>query len=73
MILHDSGRNSSELNAVLIENGIYKGYAFYDLKSSISRIENLKNIVIPMQNNRDARNIIQSYLRKDKLMKIVSF
>lgn len=73
MILHDRGRNSSELSAVLIENGIYKGYAFYDLNSPISRIENLKNILTPMQNNRDARNIIQSYLRKDKLMKIVSF
>jgi DNA polymerase-3 subunit epsilon len=73
MILHDCGRNSSELSAVLIENGIYKGYAFYDLNSSISQIENLKNIVIPMQNNRDARNIIQSYLRKEKLLKIVNF
>jgi DNA polymerase-3 subunit epsilon len=73
MILHDKGRNSSELSAVLIENGIYKGYAFYDLNSPISRIENLKNIRTPMQNNRDARNIIQSYLRKDKLMKIESF
>jgi DNA polymerase-3 subunit epsilon len=73
MILHDRGRNSSELSAVLIENGIYKGYAFYDLNSPISRVENLKNILIPMQNNRDARNIIQSYLRKDKLMKIVNF
>jgi DNA polymerase-3 subunit epsilon len=73
MILHDSGRDTSELSAVLIENGIYKGYAFYDLNSPISQIENLKNILIPMQNNRDARNIIQSYLRKDKLMKIVNF
>ena len=73
MILHDRGRNSSELSAVLIENGIYKGYAFYDLNSPISRIENLKNILIPMQNNRDARNIIQSYIRKGKLMKIVNF
>lgn len=73
MILHDRGRNSSELSAVLIENGMYKGYAFYDLNSPISRIENLKNILIPMQNNRDARNIIQSFLRKDKQMKIMNF
>jgi DNA polymerase-3 subunit epsilon len=73
MILHDRGRNSSELSAVLIENGIYKGYAFYNLSSTISRIENIKDILVPMQNNRDVRNIIQRFLRKDKLMKIVNF
>ena len=33
----------------------------------------LKNIIIPMQNNRDARNIIQSQIRKNKLLKIVKF
>jgi DNA polymerase-3 subunit epsilon len=73
MMLIDSGRNSSEHSAILIENGIYKGYAFYDLNSQITQIEVLKDILIPMQNNPDTQNIIQSYLRKGKLVKIVSF
>jgi len=50
----------------LIENGIYKGYCFYDLNYQINNIEVLKNIIIPMQNNRDTRTIIQGYLRKIK-------
>lgn len=73
MILIDKGRNSGEHSAVLIENGIYKGYAFYDLNYQINKIEILKNILIPMQNNRDTRNIIQSYIRKSKTLKIIKF
>ena len=73
MILVDKGRNSSEHSAVLIENGIYKGYAFYDLNYQITQIEILKNILIPMQNNRDTRNIIQAYIRKSKTLKIIKF
>ena len=73
MILVDKGRNSSEHSAVLIENGIYKGYAFYDLNYQITHIEILKNILIPMQNNRDTRNIIQAYIRKSKTIKVIKF
>ena len=73
MILIDRGRNSSERSVVLIENGIYKGYAFYDLNYQITNIEILKNILIPMQNNRDTQNIIQSYIRKSKSLKIIKF
>ncbi|MFM9825960.1 exonuclease domain-containing protein [Flavobacterium sp.] len=73
MILIDKGRNSSEHSAILIENGIYKGYAFYDLNYQITKIEILKNILIPMQNNRDTRNIIQTYIRKSKSLKIIKF
>ena len=73
MILIDKGRNSGEHSAVLIENGIYKGYAFYDLNHQITHIDILKNILIPMQNNRDTRNIIQAYIRKSKTLKIIKF
>lgn len=73
MLLYDCGRNSSEQSVILIENGIYKGYAYYDLKYPVTQIEMLKDILIPMQNNRDTRNIIQGYLRKGILENIVHF
>ena len=73
MVLIDKGRNINERAAVLIENGIYKGYAFYDLNYQISNIEILKNIIIPMQNNRDAKNIIQGHIRKSKILKVIHF
>ena len=73
MIIIDRGRKIEERSAVLIENGIYKGYCFYDLNYQISNIEILKNILIPMQNNRDTRTIIQGYLRKNRVLKIMKF
>jgi len=73
MVIIDRGRSLQERSAVMIENGIYKGYCFYDLNYQITNVEVLKNIIIPMQNNRDTRNIIQGYLRKHKVMKIVKF
>jgi DNA polymerase-3 subunit epsilon len=73
MIIIDRGRRVDERSAVLIENGIYKGYCFYDLNYQITNVEVLKNIIIPMQNNRDTRTIIQGYLRKNKVMKVMKF
>ncbi|KFF17088.1 exonuclease domain-containing protein [Flavobacterium hydatis] len=73
MILIDRGRTINERSAILIENGVYKGYAFYDLNYQITNIEILKNIIIPMQNNRDAKSIIQNYMRKSKSLKVIHF
>ncbi|GEM54604.1 exonuclease [Flavobacterium branchiophilum] len=73
MIIIDKGRKVSERSAVLIENGIYKGYTYYDLNHQIINIDILKNILIPMQNNRDTKQIIQNYIKKNSQIKIVSF
>jgi DNA polymerase-3 subunit epsilon len=73
LVIVDKGRTITERSAILVENGVYKGYAFYDLNYQINKIEILRNIIIPMQSNRDTRNSIQSYLRKGKMMKIVNF
>ncbi|KVV14607.1 exonuclease domain-containing protein [Flavobacterium sp. TMP13] len=73
MIVIDKGRTISERSAVLIENGIYKGYAFYDLNYQITNPEILKNILISMENNRDVRSIIQNFIRKSKSLKVINF
>ncbi|MDQ8014396.1 MAG: exonuclease domain-containing protein [Flavobacterium nitrogenifigens] len=73
MVLIDRGRNVNERSAILIEDGIYKGYAYYDLNYQITNIDILKNILVPMQHNRDVKNIIQSYIRKSKSLKILQF
>ena len=69
----DKGRTISERSVILVENGVYKGYAFYDLNYQINTIDILRNIIIPMQSNRDTRNSIQAYLRKNKYLKVVNF
>ena len=73
MVIVEKGRTIKERSAVLVENGVYKGYTFFDLNYQIHNIEILKNIIIPMQNNRDTRTIIQGHLRKNKGFKIINF
>ncbi len=73
MVIIDKGKTIEEKSAVLIENGMYKGFAFFDLNYQINKIEVLQNILIPMQHNRDTKAIIQQYIRKNKHLKIIRF
>jgi DNA polymerase-3 subunit epsilon len=73
IVLIDRGRTINERSAVLIENGIYKGYAFYDLNYQIRNIEILRNILVHMPNNRDTRTIIQSQIRRSRSLKLLYF
>lgn len=71
MLIIDKGREIDERSVILIEDGQYKGFGFYNLNHQINNVEILKSIINPMQNNRDAQHIIQGYLRKNKVLKIV--
>lgn len=71
MLIVDKGRTHDERSAILIENGIYKGYGYYNLNYQVTNIEVLKSIITPMQNNRDVQHIIQSHLRKKNRFKII--
>ena len=73
MIIVDKGRKVDERSAILIENGVFKGYGFYNLNHQLNNIDILKSIIIPMENNRYTQHIIQSYLRKNKRLKILKF
>ena len=73
MVIIDYGREIDERSAILIENGVYKGFGFYNLNYQINNIEILKSIITPMQYNRDTKHIIQSYLRRNKRLKILKF
>lgn len=73
MVIVDKGRTLEERSAVLIENGEYKGYAFYNLNYQVNNIDILKNILVPMENNKDIKNIIHSYIGKKKALKILHF
>ncbi|APY11932.1 exonuclease [Seonamhaeicola sp. S2-3] len=73
MVIIDKGRDVDERSAILIENGIFKGVGFFNLNYQINNIDILKSIITPMNNNRDTQHIIQSYLRKNKRVKIIQF
>lgn len=70
-IIIDRGRTIEERSAILIENGIYRGFGFYNLNHQINNLDILKEIITPMNDNRDTQHIIQSYLRRKKVKKIL--
>jgi DNA polymerase III subunit epsilon len=71
MLVVDRGRDVEERSVILIENGVYKGFGFYNLNYQITNPEVLRSIITPMTNNRDAQHIIQVYLKKRRVLKII--
>ena len=71
MLIIDNGRDIDERSVVYIQNGIFKGLGFFDLNYQITNLEVLESIITPMENNRDAQHIIQSYLRRNKRLKLI--
>ena len=73
MLVIDRGRDVDEKSALLIEDGNFKGVGYYNLNHQINNLDIIKSIITPMTNDRDAQHIIQSYLRRNKKLKIVQF
>ncbi|WP_369995946.1 exonuclease domain-containing protein [Winogradskyella sp.] len=71
MILIDKGRDIHEKSVILVEDGVFKGIGFFDLNHQITNHEILKSLITPMHNNRDTQHIIQSYMRRNKRLKII--
>ena len=66
--LFTSGRNRKEIGFVFIENGVYKGFGFIPKKSRFRDNEYLKKKLIKQNDNRDARRIIRSYVKNEKIV-----
>jgi DNA polymerase-3 subunit epsilon len=72
MLVVDRGRNSSEKSVVYIANGKLKGIGFFNLNYQIQNPEVLQQVITPLENNRDARHIVQTYIRKnEKRIKLI--
>ncbi|MFH6604178.1 exonuclease domain-containing protein [Maribacter algicola] len=68
-VLVDKGREIGEYSAILIKNGIFKGLGYYDLNHQINNIHILESLITPMESNENTAHIIDSYLRKRKVIK----
>jgi DNA polymerase-3 subunit epsilon len=67
----DRGREVDERSVLLIEDGIFKGLGFINLNYQITNIKVLETLITQMDNNKDIQHIIQSYLRRNKNLKII--
>ncbi|MEH6681515.1 MAG: exonuclease domain-containing protein [Sediminicola sp.] len=71
MLIVDKGRELGEKSGILIKNGTFKGFGFFDLNHQMNNIQILESIITPMEGNANAKHIIETYLRKRRVQKIV--
>jgi DNA polymerase-3 subunit epsilon len=71
MAIIDKGRDIDERSVILIKNGVFTGFGYANLNYQITNTEVLESLITPMEDNRDAQHIIQSYLRRNKNLKII--
>ncbi|MEM6514829.1 MAG: exonuclease domain-containing protein [Bacteroidota bacterium] len=67
----DKGRNVNERSVIYIKDGSLKGLGFTELNHQIINKSILESLITPMENKNDTIHIIQSYLRKNKRIKII--
>ncbi|MGX1024349.1 DNA polymerase-3 subunit epsilon [Psychroflexus sp. MBR-150] len=63
-LLVTKGRELGEKSLVYIKNGDIVGFAYFNLNLQIQNIKILERILTPVKHQRDAKHIVQSYMRK---------
>lgn len=70
-LIVDRGRELGEYCAFLIEKGVFKGFGYYNLNHQINNIHILESIITPMAGDDYTAHIIDSYLRRKRVKKIM--
>lgn len=70
-VLMDKGKTSEEQSIILIENNVYKGYGYLDASLQLSSAEELKELITYSNYYPDSDIIVKSWLKKNKVKKIV--
>jgi DNA polymerase III subunit epsilon len=73
MLLIDKGRHEEESSAVLIENGKYVGFGWFDHTENSNDRERIKECIKTYPDNRDIQQIIRLYTRTHKGLKYLKF
>ncbi|MFD1316005.1 exonuclease domain-containing protein [Namhaeicola litoreus] len=73
LILIDSGRNQDENSVVLIEKNELIGYGYVELNYQINNIDVLRSLISKKKFNDGTEKIVQEYLKKEKVKKIIRF
>ncbi len=72
MIIIDQGRAIDERSAVWVDEGILRGFTYFNLNFQITNIDILATLITPLEHNKDAQHIIQSYIRRNKRLKVIA-
>lgn len=71
LLIVDKGRETGEYSAIMVKNGIFVGLGYYDLNHQINNIHILESLITPMEGNSVTHDLINTYLRKKKVIKII--
>ena len=69
----DKGRDEEERCAVKIVNGKYAGYGYFNLNDMGFGLSAVHDCIKPSEDNRDIQVILKSYLRRNRVEKIIEF
>ena len=59
-LIIDEGRAWNEKSVVVIENGIYQGFGYFDAAERIDTVEKAKSIITPFRHTADVQRILNS-------------
>lgn len=71
ILLVDKGRQIGENSVILIKKGVLVGLGYYDLNHQINNMPILESLITPMNGTKNANFIIESYLRKKRILKTI--
>ena len=69
----DKGRNEDERCAVKILNGKYSGYGYFDINDVGFGLSAVHDCIRSSPDNRDIQVILKSYLKRNRVEKIIEF
>jgi len=67
------GRTFEEKSLVLVENGAYQGFGFFDRAEMITDLESARNHIAISKDNRVVQNLINSYLLNPRGVEVINF
>lgn len=70
LLIIDPGRSCDERSLILIWNDAYRGFGFVDKNEVVDRY-NVFDFIQPFEDNRDVRQIIKTYLKQEKPLKLI--
>jgi len=73
MIILDKGRNTNEQSVILVENNHYKGNGFVELNHQINNLEILKSLITLEKQDTHNDFLVNNYLKRNKVKKIIRF
>jgi DNA polymerase-3 subunit epsilon len=72
-LIVDRGRKINEKAVIQVKNGKYVGFGYTDLVTTTKTANKLMKCIDTYQNNRDVQQIINLFLKKEKVEKVIEY